>query len=101
MESSTLLILVGLILNLIGAFILAFSLTSYIRAVNNSFAALENSLDMIANTLNNPSQPAVAFQGLDIHRNRGGRKAKGMTIVGLSIMIIGFVIQILAIIIQT
>jgi len=90
--------IIGLILNLTGAIILIFSFGKYFKAVDNSFSAMEKSLDSIADTLNKPNQPGVIFQGMDEHRKRGVKKSKRLTQLGLFLIIIGFLFQLIVMI---
>lgn len=88
----------GLILGAWGAFILSGAVDKFLLDINNSFKALETTIDML---LHPEKYTGVAqFGGLDIHRREGiktyGRKTKlGLFMIGLS-----FVIQIIVLIIQ-
>jgi hypothetical protein len=66
--------------------------------VDNSFSAMEKSIESIADTLNNPNQPGVIFQGLDQHRKRGIKNSKQLTQLGLFLIIIGFLLQLIVMI---
>lgn len=91
--------LVGLIINLVGVIILSFSFGKYFRAVDNSFSAMEKSIDSLADTLNNPNQSAVIFQGMENHRILGVKNSKFLTQLGLFLIMIGFLLQVIALII--
>ena len=93
--------LVGLLLNLIGTLIVGLALVKYLKSVDNSFLALEKSIESIANIINNTNQKAFIFQGMEQHRQRGKRREKLFTFIGLMFIILGFTFQLLSTLIQT
>mgnify|MGYP006132140823 CR=1 FL=1 len=56
---------------------------------------METSLGSIADTLNNPNQPGVIFQGMNQHRDRARKFSKTFTLIGLILIIAGFLIQVI------
>ena len=76
MNISIILNLTGLSFNLIGTIIISFSLRKYFKSVDNSFLALEQSIESISSMLNNQQLNAFIIDGMDLHRKKGQKQAE-------------------------
>lgn len=81
--------IIGLIANIIGTIILAFSLSSYIRSIRMAIDAHE--LFVISH--NHPTKPIIQISGTDIHMNRDKKRATLFSWLGVSLVVIGFICQ--------
>jgi hypothetical protein len=85
--------IIGLSLNTIGSVLLAFSLGRIINMINTSLTTLEVYKDSISS-----SGDILSFTGMDIHRSKALKKSKNITIIGLILLISGFLLQLLSLI---
>lgn len=85
--------IIGLSINIIGSVFLAILLNSIIKAYNSSITALEHFKDTFLN-----GTDVVSFTGLDKHRKNALKNNKALTGIGLVMIIIGFILQLLSII---
>ncbi len=85
--------IIGLSINIIGSVFLAISLNSIIKAYNSSITALEHFKDTFLST-----KDVVSFTGLDKHRKNALKNNKTLTGIGLIMLIIGFILQLLSIV---
>ncbi len=85
--------IIGLSINIIGSIFLAISLNSIIKAYNSSITALEHFKDTILEGEN-----VVSYTGLDKHRKNALKDNKALTAIGLVMLIIGFILQLLSIV---
>jgi uncharacterized protein YybS (DUF2232 family) len=90
-----LLIIGGLILNTIGSIILAFSLSRTINMLNASVNALECFKDTFLG-----NGDIISFIGLDEKRKKVLKIAKAWTVAGVVILILGFVLQMIGVILH-
>ena len=74
--------------------IISFSLRKYFKSVDNSFLALEQSIESISSMLNNQQLNAFIIDGMDLHRKKGQKQITTFTIMGLLLIVLGFAIQI-------
>ena len=81
----------GLILNPIGSIVLAFTLTKTIKIFDTSITALELFKDTYLSKEN-----VISLTGMDSHRKNVKKKSSLYTKVGLAFLIIGFILQIVA-----
>ena len=86
-----LLSLSGLTLNTIGTVFLAYSLNKTTKMLDTSITALEHFKDTYLS-----SGDVLSFKGMDTHRNKALKNAKRLTNIGLTILILGFVLQIIS-----
>jgi hypothetical protein len=84
-----LLALSGLILNIIGGIVLAFSLNKTTKMLTTSITALEHFKDTYLS-----GGDILSFTGMDTHRKNALKNSKNMTNLGLILLILGFVLQI-------
>lgn len=85
-----LLAIIGLIFNTIGSIVLAYSLSKTINMLDVSITALEHFKDSVTD-----GGDIVSFRGLETHRKNGFRNSKLLTLIGLFLIISGFVLQLL------
>ncbi len=100
MSNDLLINIIGLFLNLIGSIITGMAIGKYLKSVNYSFLAIEKSLDSIADSITDPSQTVFIIQGLDKHRLRGLKRDKFFTFIGLTLIVVGFALQLFSTLIQ-
>lgn len=93
---SLILNIIGLLSNIIGSIILAFSLGSYISSLRLAIDAHELQLLSILN----PNKPLIQVTGVDVHLNRDNKLSNIKTWVGVILLIGGFIIQIVALFVQ-
>ncbi len=86
---STSLNIIGLIANIIGTVILAFSLSSYISSMRIAIDVHE----LFINSLSHSTQPVVQVTGTDVHMNRDKIRSTCFSLLGVSLVVIGFVCQ--------
>ena len=94
MNINIILNLTGLSFNLTGTIIISFSLRKYFKSVDNSFLALEQSIESISSMLNNQQLNAFITAGMDIHRKKGQKQIAAFTFIGLLLIVLGFALQI-------
>lgn len=99
MTISIILNLTGLSFNLIGTIIISFSLRKYLKSVDNSFLALETSIESISSMLNNKQLNAFIIDGMGIHRKNGQKQIAVSSFIGLLFIVLGFALQISGVII--
>lgn len=80
---------IGLVCNIIGTLILAFSLNSYIRSMRLAIDTHE----LYILSVNNPTRPIIQFTGTHVHMNRGKKKATIFSWVGVFLVVTGFASQ--------
>jgi len=85
---------IGLILNTIGSIFLAFTLNQTTKMLDSSITALEHFKDTLLS-----KGDVISFQGMDIQRKRALQSSKRLTSIGLILLIIGFILQLLALVI--
>ena len=85
--------IIGISINVVGSVLLAISLNSIIKAYNSSITALEHFKDTLVD-----GGDVVSFTGLDKHRKNALKNNKTLTGIGLVMLIIGFILQLLSII---
>jgi hypothetical protein len=83
--------LAGLTLNTIGSVFLAFSLNRTTKMLNTSVTALEHYKDTYLS-----GGDVLSFTGIDIHRNRALKNSRILTNIGVTLLILGFVLQIIS-----
>lgn len=81
----------GLTLNTIGSIFLAFALNKTTKMLNNSITALEHFKDTYLS-----GGDVLSFTGMDIHRKIAFKNSRLLTNIGLSLLILGFVLQIIS-----
>lgn len=81
--------IIGLICNITGTVILAFSLNSYIRSMRLAIDAHE----LYILSVNHPTKPVVQVTGTDVHMNRDKKKASIFSWIGVFLVIAGFLCQ--------
>jgi len=86
--------LIGITLGLLGTIILAFSLNRLLKSFDSSIKALEIFKETIT------QKNTIDIIGLDKHRAIANSKSKKNVIMGLLFIIVGFVFQLIDIIIQ-
>lgn len=84
--------IIGLSLNITGTVILAFSLSAYINAIILAIQAHE--LEILS--IQHPNRPRLKVTGTDWHLKKGKRKAIWFSLVGVFLVIGGFVFQIIS-----
>jgi hypothetical protein len=87
--------IIGISINVFGSVLLAISLNSIIMAFNSSITALEHFKDTILN-----GGDIVTFTGLDKHRKNALKNNKSITQIGLVMLILGFVLQLVGILLN-
>jgi len=85
--------IIGLSINIVGSVFLAISLNSIIKAYNSSITALEHFKDTLLS-----GSDVVSFTGLDKHRKNALKSNKTLTVIGLVMLIVGFILQLLSIV---
>lgn len=81
--------IIGLVCNIIGTVILAFSLNNYIRSMRLAIDAHE----LYILSVNHPTKPVVQVTGTDVHMNRDKKKASFFSRIGVFLVIAGFLFQ--------
>jgi len=84
--------IIGLVLNILGTIILAFSLSGYINSLRMAIDAHE----IFITSLNHPSKPVVQVTGTDVHMNKDQKKSTVLLWVGVLIVVLGFFCQLLS-----
>ena len=87
--TQTTLNIIGLFANISGTVILAFSLNNYIRSIRNAI----NAHDIYIKSVNDPSLPKIIITGTDQHLNRDKKSSNLFTLIGVILVIAGFVFQ--------
>jgi len=87
--TSTALNIIGLLSNIIGTVILAFSLNNYIRSIRIAIDAHE----LYIRSSIHPNQHFVHVVGTDVHMNRDKKIASKCSWVGVFLVILGFLCQ--------
>lgn len=82
---------IGLILNIVGTIILAFSLTAFLKAVKLSLDAIE--LEKLSEF--HPTKPSLKVTGTNIHLKNGERKSNFWLWLGILMVILGFIFQLI------
>jgi hypothetical protein len=81
----------GLTLNTIGSVFLAFSLNKTTKMLDTSITALENFKDTYLS-----GGDVLSITGMDTHRKKALKNSKIVTNIGLTLLILGFVLQIIS-----
>ena len=81
--------IIGLVSNIIGTVVLAFSLNNYIRSMRLAIDAHE----LYILSVNHPTRPVVQVTGTDVHMNRDKKKATIFSWIGVFLVVAGFVCQ--------
>lgn len=87
---TTILNLTGLILNITGTVILAFSLSAYIQSMRLAIDGHELFIMSYFST----KKPMIQVTGTDVHMERDRKKAGIYSWVGVFLVLLGFVFQI-------
>jgi len=95
MNFSTYLNFIGLTINIIGSIFLAISLNKIIKAYNSSITALEHFKDTLLS-----GKDVLSFTGLDMQRKNALHNNKTLTQIGLVMLILGFVLQLVGILLN-
>lgn len=95
MNFSTYLNFIGLTINIIGSIFLAISLNKIIKAYNSSITALEHFKDTLLSR-----KDVLSFTGLDMQRKNALHNNKTFTQIGLVMLILGFVLQLVGILLN-
>jgi hypothetical protein len=82
---------IGLILNILGTIILAFSLTAFLKAIKLSLNAIE--LERLSEI--HPTKPSLKVTGTDVHVKNGERKSNFLLWLGIILVILGFIFQLI------
>jgi len=82
---------VGLSVSIIGSIILAVSLNKFLKMIDSSILALELFRETFLSNGN-----VVQITGMEKHRNHTKTKAARNTLIGLVLIILGFVCQLLS-----
>jgi len=96
MNCSIYISIIGLTINIIGSIFLAISLNKIIKAYNSSITALEHFKDTFLS-----GKDVLSFTGLDKHRKNALYNNKTLTQTGLVMLIVGFILQLLGILLNT
>lgn len=83
--------IVGLIANIIGTIILAFSINGYIKSMRLAIDAHE--LYILSVTHPNKRLPIVQVTGTDVHMNRDQKRSSSYSWIGIFLVLFGFVTQ--------
>jgi len=83
MESSVILNIIGISFNLIGTILISCSLKRYFKSIDNSFLAIEKSIESISDMLNNKQLNAFIIEGLEMHRKKGQKEIITFTFFGI------------------
>ncbi len=81
--------IIGLVANIIGTIILAFSLSAYIRSMRLAIDAHELYILSVAH----PTKPIVRVTGTVVHLNRDKQKSAHFSWLGVILVVIGFFCQ--------
>jgi hypothetical protein len=81
----------GLTLNTIGSIFLAFALNKTTKMLDTSITALEHFKDTYLG-----GGDVLSFTGMDTHRNKALKVSRRLTNIGLTLLILGFVLQIIS-----
>lgn len=82
--------IIGLVLNIIGTIILAFSLNAFLNAVKLSLKAVEiERLSKISH------KPRLIITGTDNHLTKGEKKSNALLKFGITLVILGFILQLI------
>jgi hypothetical protein len=85
----TLLNIIGLVSNILGTIILAFSLSAYISSMRLAIDGHE----LFIMSYFNPNRPIVQVTGTDVHMNRDKKKSSFFSLLGVVLVVLGFVCQ--------
>ena len=83
--------LAGLTLNTIGSIFLAFALNKTTKMLDTSITALEHFKDTYLS-----GSDVLSFTGMDTHRKKALNNSRRLTNIGLTLLILGFVLQIIS-----
>ena len=83
--------IIGLFLNTIGSIILAIALNKTTKMLDTSITALEHFKDTYLR-----GGDVLSFTGMDTHRKKALKNSKVITNIGLTLLILGFVLQIIS-----
>ncbi len=86
---------IGISSSLVGSIVLAFSISSLVKAIMSAFWIIDKSLGQIADVINNPNTKGVIGQNLPEHI-RNADKSKYWTVLGVIFLVLGFVLQVVA-----
>ena len=81
----------GLTLNTIGSIFLAYSLNKTTKMFDSSVTALEHFKDTYLS-----GGDVLSFTGMEKHRNKALKISRRLTNIGLTLLILGFVLQIIS-----
>ena len=81
--------IIGLVANIIGTIILAFSLSAYISSMRLAIDAHE----LYILSVNHPTRPIVQVTGTDEHLNRDEKKSAFFSWLGVVLVVVGFICQ--------
>lgn len=81
--------IIGLVCNIIGTIILAFSLNSYIRSIRLAIDAHE----LYILSVNHPTRPIIQVTGTNVHMSRDKKKATIISWLGVLLVVAGFICQ--------
>lgn len=86
--------IIGLIFNTIGGIILAYSLNRTTKMLDLSITAMEHFRDTFL-----AGGDILAIQGMDNHRKRALKNSKDLTLAGVILLIVGFILQLLTLLV--
>lgn len=81
----------GLTLNTIGSVFLAFALNKTTKMLGTSITALEHFKDTYLS-----GGDVLSITGMDAQRNKALKNSRSLTNIGLTLLILGFVLQIIS-----
>ncbi len=81
--------IIGLVANIIGTIILAFSLSAYISSIRLAIDAHE----LYILSVTHPAKPIVRVTGTDVHLNRDEKKSAFFSWLGVILVVVGFICQ--------
>ena len=84
----------GLIANILGTLILAFSLNGYIKSMRLAIDAHE--LFIVSYNHPNKRLPIVQVTGTDVHMNRDRKRSSSFSWVGIFFVVAGFGLQLIS-----
>ena len=87
--TQTALNIIGLFANISGTVILAFSLNNYIRSIRNAI----NAHEIYIRSVIDPLLPKIVISGTDQHMNRDKKTSNLVTLIGIILVVAGFVFQ--------
>ncbi|MTH14148.1 hypothetical protein [Flavobacterium sp. LC2016-01] len=87
--TSTTLNIIGLITNIVGTIILAFSLNKYIRSIRMAIDAHE----LFIKSICHPTKPVIQVTGTNSHMNRDKKIAAILSWLGVGLVLLGFIFQ--------